>query len=196
MAKKDFVESLINNIDDTILWFHNKKFIILFSTIFLLLGFSLGTNASSSDNNSFLINEDKSSGFLVPSNLFTGSAIEQISPHDWITEDQIHVSKDRIVIDLKNAKWAKFADTNSMDPVIDIGSNAIEIIPESTNDIHLGDIVSYKSKDYGVIIHRVMKIGEDDDGWFCITKGDNNNYDDPFKIRFDQIQRIVVAVIY
>ncbi len=131
-----------------------------------------------------------------PLSLFQ-DGIEKDSPGDWIKEDQIKVYNDRIIIDLKNAEWASFTDTNSMDPIIDETANAIEIIPKSNDNIHIGDIISYKS-DYadGTIIHRVIKIGSDEEGWYCIVKGDNNQSPDPGKIRFNQIKRVLVAIIY
>ncbi|MBN1157149.1 signal peptidase I [Candidatus Woesearchaeota archaeon] len=126
-----------------------------------------------------------------------GTAPEIDSPSDWITEDQIRVYDDRVIIDIENPEWARFTDTNSMDPVFDYGSNAIEIVPEKPEQIHVGDIVSYKSKyASGTIIHRVIEIGNDEDGWYARMKGDNNPIEDPEKIRFGQIQRVVVAIIY
>jgi hypothetical protein len=125
------------------------------------------------------------------------SAKERISPHDRISEEQIHVYNDRVVIDIKNAEWASFTNTNSMDPVIDQGANAIQIVPRSTEEIHLGDIVSYKSNIVdATIIHRVVRIDSDEKGWFAIMKGDNLNREDPEKVRFEQVQRVVVAIIY
>jgi len=122
---------------------------------------------------------------------------ELISPSDWISQDQIHVYPDKVVIELDNPQWAVFTDTNSMDPVIDSGAHAIEVVPESPEDISVGDIVSYDSEfAEGTVIHRVFEIGEDSQGWYCRTKGDNNAFEDPGKIRFSQIQRVLVAVIY
>ena len=130
-------------------------------------------------------------------NFFDFSNEEKPSPYNWIKEHQIHVNKKNIVIDLDNAEWAEFTDTNSMDPVIDETSHAIEIVPDSPQDIHVGDIVSYKSSfSDGTIIHRVKETGFDDQGWYAIFKGDNNKRQDPEKVRFDQIRRIVVAIIY
>jgi len=63
--------------------------------------------------------------------------------------------------------------------------------------ISVGDIVAYESKyKDGVIAHRVVEIGSDSSGWYARIKGDNNDYVDPGKVRFEQIKRIVVAVIY
>ena len=119
------------------------------------------------------------------------------SPSDWIKQNQIHLYEDKVVIDLENPQWAVFTDTNSMDPVIDDGSHAIELIPQSSEQIKVGDIVSYKSEYAdGTIIHRVIEVGEDEEGWYCRMKGDNNAFEDPGKIRFDQIRRVLVAIIY
>jgi hypothetical protein len=129
--------------------------------------------------------------------IFSTMPEERASPYDWIKESQIHVYNDKIVIELGDAEWATFTDTNSMDPVFDAGTNAIEVVPTSTKDIHIGDIVSYESEyASGTIIHRVVEIDNDSDGWYCRLKGDNIDQTDPGKVRFNQIKRVVVALIY
>jgi len=122
---------------------------------------------------------------------------EHPSPFDRIKEDQIHVYSNRVVIDIDNVEWSRFSDTNSMDPVIDNSANAIQIVPETPEDIHVGDIVSYKS-DYsdGIIIHRVYETGYDEIGWYAIMKGDNISQPDPGKVRFNQVKRVVIGIIY
>ncbi|MBD3361592.1 hypothetical protein GF358_02240 [Candidatus Woesearchaeota archaeon] len=122
-------------------------------------------------------------------------AKERASPHDWIKEQDIKMYNDGVTINLENPQWAVFADTNSMDPIIDAGAHAIEIIPKTPDDVHVGDIVSYQSGS-STIIHRVIKTGEDSKGWYAEFKGDNNPVKDPEKVRFKDIKRIVVAVIY
>lgn len=122
---------------------------------------------------------------------------EKPSPFNWIPERDISVQKDKVIIEIKNAQWSKFTNTNSMDPVLDNGANAIQIVPSSETDIHIGDIVSYQSKyAEGTIIHRVIEIGYDKEGWYVIMKGDNNPRQDPGKVRFSQIKRVLVAIIY
>jgi hypothetical protein len=122
---------------------------------------------------------------------------EKPSPADHIKEDQIHVYDDKIVIEIKNARWAGFQDTNSMDPVLDKDSNAIQIIPQKPEDIQVGDIISYQSEMFNtVIIHRVVEIKQDEQGIYYVTRGDNNSANDPEKIRFEMVRRILVAIIY
>jgi signal peptidase len=120
---------------------------------------------------------------------------ERPSPSDWVKSNQIKIYNDRIVIEVPGAIYAEFADTNSMDPVLDAGTNGIEIIPESPNQIRVGDIIAYKSE-YGTIIHRVVDKGVDSKGIYFITKGDNNKNPDPEKVRFEQVERVLVALIY
>ena len=122
---------------------------------------------------------------------------EKASPYDRISENKILVENDKVIINIENPQWSRFTDTNSMDPVIDQGANAIQIVPNSYEEVHVGDIVSYESEySEGIIIHRVIETGYDDEGWYCLLKGDNNSRVDPGKIRFSQIQRIVIAIIY
>ena len=122
---------------------------------------------------------------------------EQLSPDDHIKEDDIHVFVDRVVIDIDNPYWASFTDTNSMDPIIDEHANSIQIIPRNLKDVHVGDIISYKSEyANGVIIHRVIFKGQDENGVYYYLKGDNNIMRDPGRVRFSQLRRITVGIIY
>ncbi|MFC1728120.1 hypothetical protein ACFLZ7_01485 [Nanoarchaeota archaeon] len=126
-----------------------------------------------------------------------GIAPEHNSPGDHIENNQIHVYKDRIVLDIQNAVWSEFADTNSMDPLLDIGANGIEIRPKTANQISVGDVISYESEEIGgIVIHRVIEVSEDEEGWFAVVRGDNNPVNDPGKVRFEQVQGILVGVIY
>ena len=120
---------------------------------------------------------------------------ELFSPSDWVKENQIKVYKNKITLDIEDATWATFTDTNSMDPFIDENSHAIEILPDDANQINVGDVISYQSS-YGTIIHRVTEKGRDEEGIYFLVKGDNNRFQDPFKVRFDEIKGVVVAVVY
>jgi hypothetical protein len=122
---------------------------------------------------------------------------EQASPNDHISEENIHIYPNRVVIMLDDPQWAAFSDTNSMDPVLDAGHNAIEVVPKTMDEIEVGDIVSYIPSDgKGITIHRVIEKNKDKDGEYLIFKGDNNPVQDPEKVRFPQVQRMVVGIIY
>lgn len=119
------------------------------------------------------------------------------SPSDWIREDQVRVYPDKVVIEIPNAVWARFTPTHSMDPVLSDTAHALQIVPRSESDISVGDIVSFWSSQVNAnVIHRVIEIGSDDQGWFAVTKGDNNPHPDPGVRRFRDISRVLVAVIY
>ncbi|MFH0836946.1 MAG: signal peptidase I [Candidatus Aenigmatarchaeota archaeon] len=122
-------------------------------------------------------------------------AIERDSPQDHVSENQINIAQDKVTLNIENTSWLTFTDTNSMDPIIDTGANAIQIKPKTIDDIKTGDIITYYS-DYGLIIHRVERTDYDENGWYVIAKGDNNPIPDLQKIRFNRIQGVVVAIIY
>lgn len=124
--------------------------------------------------------------------------VERASPYPRISKDKIHVFNDRVVIELENPQWSTFTDTNSMDPVFDAGHYAIQEVPQSERDIHVGDIISYQHPgvSQGNLIHRVIKVGTDDKGWYAVVKGDNNTLPDPGKVRFSQVKKVVTAIIY
>ncbi len=119
------------------------------------------------------------------------------APGDHITEDQILVYKDKVVLDVEDVRWARFTPTGSMKPLISDKANTIERIPENPESLNVGDVISYRSEfAEGLIIHRIIEIGQDQNGWYCIVKGDSLDKEDPGKIRFNQITGVVIAVIY
>ncbi len=129
-----------------------------------------------------------------PINFETGGN-ERLSQSDHVKEDQIFVDNDKVLIQLdQEVTWSRYSNSNSMDPFLDKGCNGIEIFPESEKDIKTGDIVAYSFGE-DLIVHRVVEIGEDEQGWFAITKGDNNSEVDPGKRRLQEIKRITVGVI-
>lgn len=120
---------------------------------------------------------------------------EKAGPQDWISENDIIVTPQSVQINVPNARWAKFADTNSMDPVLDTGANAIQIQPSSPEQLQIGDIITYDNNGRK-IIHRIVDIAQDGQGYVFTVKGDNNNAPDPQPVRFEQIERVLVAIIY
>ena len=123
-----------------------------------------------------------------------GTPPELLSPSDHLKEDQIAVFEDKIIIYLDNVSWARLTDTNSMDPILDKWANTLEIKPASPENINPGDIVSYRHVN-DTLIHRVIKTGHDDLGWYCLVKGDNAD-DPPASIRFEEINGLVVGILY
>lgn len=122
---------------------------------------------------------------------------EKISPYNYLDADDIRVYSDRVELNVAQPSITAVAKTHSMDPLIDNDTHIIQITPKSPDDIHIGDIVSYRSKYAdGVIVHRIIGTGEDEQGWFAELKGDNNLLRDPGFIRFDQIEKIGIIIVY
>lgn len=168
---------------------------VIFMLVLVIIVFSAGfLTAKSLEKPNLEVSEPETT--IPEKAAFTFYPPEQDSPYNWIKESQIKVYQDKVEIQLSNAQWATFTNTNSMDPILDEDSHAIQIIPTSIKDIHVGDIVSYESRyAEGVLIHRVISLGNDGE-WYAIVKGDNNSTADPGRIRFNQIKRVLVAVIY
>lgn len=135
------------------------------------------------------------SSFIILKFPFSLAAPERVSPNDWVKEEQIKVYKDKVVLEIPNALWAGFTNTNSMDPFLDERSNALEIKPAHPEAIEVGDVIAYNSQ-YGTLVHRVIEKGYDRQGVYYRVKGDNSTLADPLKVRFSQVEGVVVAVIY
>ncbi len=122
---------------------------------------------------------------------------EKPSPQNRIKEKDVRIFNNEVIIKIDNAEWREFIDSNSMDPFIDEGTATIEIKPKNEEEIKTGDIISYNIDgiDYA-LVHRVLEIGNDEEGIYFITKGDNYYKEDSEKVRFSQIEGIVVGILY
>ena len=185
-----------------------KKLIILVIAVFLLgwLSNQLFTDVlpAQAELVAGPLQEQYNLSPITPAPTTTGSVQlstgrEKPSPADRLKLNDVHVTDRRVVIDGisgRRFETAIFTNTNSMDPLIDDGTQAIQIVPLRPEEIKVGDIVSYDSGKYGVIIHRVIQIGQDEQGWYAIVKGDNNPAPDPVKVRFSMNRRVLVGVLY
>ncbi|MCX6711925.1 MAG: hypothetical protein NT139_02725 [Candidatus Woesearchaeota archaeon] len=120
---------------------------------------------------------------------------ERLSSNDYIKDSQIEIQDDKIIIHVKDASLAYYADTHSMDPIINSNANGLEIIPRIEQDIKIGDIIAYQDSN-DLIVHRVIKISKDNQGTYYTLKGDNNTLQDPTKVRFYQIKYKLIGVLY
>ena len=134
----------------------------------------------------------------INDNQFPYSKItDKISPNDHIKQDQIKATSDTIIINVKEAYVAGFVDSNSMDPILDASSNGIEVIPNNPEQLNIGDIIAYEASwTSGIVIHRIIFTGYDEQGWYAITKGDNNSIEDPERVRFTQVKYLLIGIIY
>ena len=121
-------------------------------------------------------------------------SLSEISPSDWVAEDDIIVLRDRIILKIGNATLSNYAATGSMKPLFDIGANGIRVVPDSEEDINIGDIVSFRFSGR-LVVHRVVKKGVDENGVYFVTRGDNGLIDDG-KIRFNEIEYVTIGIIW
>lgn len=113
---------------------------------------------------------------------------------NYINLLQIHIYNDSFCVDVENPSISNYASSESMIPTLDKNSNGIRIIPINYSDIGIGDMITYKVNNKS-IIHRVIAYGFDEEGWFVLARGDNNNYIDK-KIRWNQVKYKTIALIY
>lgn len=128
-------------------------------------------------------------GFKQVSTLQEGS-----SPSDWVSNENIELYNDKIVLKIADASISNYANTGSMRPTLDAGHNGIRIQPKSAEEIQIGDIITF-SRNNELIVHRVIEKGEDEAGFWFITKGDNNLQSDE-KIYFKDIKYLTIGVLY
>ena len=174
----------------------NTKALALTIAVFVL-GYFLGTSSYNYQYYSIPNKYSDAAQQLATIEYTEKDNLDLPSPHSRINIDQISVYDNEVILKVNNAKWAFFTDTKSMEPVIDSKSKAIEIIPKYEQEIHVGDIISYQPEyNAGLVTHRVKETGYDSLGWYAILQGDNNENVDPGKVRFNQVKRILVAIIY
>jgi len=126
--------------------------------------------------------------------LYSGGQV--LLPSDRVEQSRVHVFPDGVVIDVENVRWAEYGG-DSMEPVLGVGANGLELVPESEADVHVGDIAAYEPNwSDGLIAHRVVGIRSDDEGTYYVLKGDNAALADPGRVRFSQIRYVLIGVIY
>lgn len=122
----------------------------------------------------------------------TGLVVD--TPSNFISEEGIEVFSDKVIIEVDDAKLSSYGPSGSMLPTLGEGMTGISIVPNSADEIEVGDIVIFKSGNE-LIVHRVVEKGVDSDGLYFITKGDNSLADDG-KIRFEEIERVLIGLVF
>lgn len=119
-------------------------------------------------------------------------------PQDRINGENFYMDGDEIVIRniayLVDDLYFTSRGTGSMYPLLDEGAETIIARPPE-NEIYEGDIITFRTDD-GLTVHRVVERGYDEKGLYFITKGDNNGITDDYKIRYENIEGVIIAVFY
>ncbi len=119
---------------------------------------------------------------------------EASAPSDSIKENQIEIYQDKVILRIRNVSLGSYASTGSMRPLFDAAANGLRIVPKSENEINVGDIITFEN-DAVLIVHRVIEKGQDEQGTYFVTKGDNNFAADG-KIRFSDIKYKTIGILY
>ena len=144
--------------------------------------------------NTSLLDLDSQCVFNYSTSIKIPSQVYENNPEN-IPKDSINLASDVAIIYINGSSLAIFANSSSMVPTLSHNTKAIEIKPNNTNELHIGDIISYRSREE-LIVHRIIDIGRDNVGWYAVTKGDNNDVVDPDKIRFESVNGKIVVLIY
>lgn len=142
--------------------------------------------------------EDENKELVLMNNMMTEAAekpTDVLAPPDRIPGSHIRPTNEGVFIVAGYPSLSIFTDSGSMLPVFGSGHTGIKLRPGSPAEIRVGDIISYEEGE-GIIAHRVVRVGSDEEGWYAIAKGDNNLKEDESKVRFNQISGVLVAVIY
>lgn len=133
---------------------------------------------------------------LVFESSITGFFISEpgYGPSNFVSEEDIIADKEGVYVKIDNPVLSRYVDSGSMNPLIGMNSTGIGFVPVSPDEIHVGDIISFW-KDEKLIVHRVIEKGQDEFGLYFITKGDKSS-DDDGKVRFEEIDSVLVAIIY
>ena len=117
-----------------------------------------------------------------------------LSSRDIISASDISYIDGKIVIQgIKPDVWlTTVQDTNSMDPTVDAGHTCILINSFKHEDLSTGDVVVYTES----ILHRIIKIEHDKQGRRYTLKGDNNYKKDPYIVRDEHINWLLIGIIY
>ena len=125
----------------------------------------------------------------------TGFSVADVrAPSDKISERDIVILEDMVILRISNTTLSSYAPTGSMKPLFDEGANGIRVKPDSEEEIEVGDIVSFRSEDK-LIVHRVVQKGIDSEGLYFVTRGDNNTVSDE-KVRFSDIEYVTIGVLW
>jgi len=115
---------------------------------------------------------------------------------DRIDESQIQVFRDQVIISGEYS-WASYSNTDSMLPLIDGHSNGLYVKIDSSTDLRIGDVISFRPEGYSdLFVHRIVNIGVDEKGIWYQTKGDNAKFNDPFLVRRGDMVALLVGVLW
>jgi len=126
-------------------------------------------------------------------------SLERISPNDWVGYDQILYDETTRTLKIGGLQpqviVANVADTGSMDGLLDFGHNVILTDNFEKSKLAVGDIIAYQVYT-NLVLHRIVEIGNDIQGRWYLTRGDNNIINDPYQLRDANLKYLLIGIIY
>lgn len=137
-------------------------------------------------------------------------------PHSSQQSKQASESPDQGTVDFASAWWQALAlgaaegeikpivgQTESMLPTMRTGHRMV-VSRVGYQELKVGDIIivrqwqpfQYGGREPILVGHRIVELGEDAQGWWAVTRGDNNAWPDATLRRPDDFCCKVIAVLY
>ena len=122
-------------------------------------------------------------------------------PQKWVDINKIYglgdINHNTYTLNFQGVNYSIFRVglTHSMLPTLPDGSMVIVINKFNASKLKVGDIITFSINGIKVV-HRIDSIGLDNLGFFFKTKGDNNLIQDSWKVRPNNIDGVVVGVIW
>ena len=95
-------------------------------------------------------------------------------------------------IDLNTITKSTVQNTNSMEPLLDVGHTALLVEPDN---LQVGDVIVWK-KELNSVIHSIVSIGSDEFGTYYTTQGINIPRPDPERIRKSEITHVCIGILF
>ena len=99
--------------------------------------------------------------------------------------------------------WGVIPNTGSMEPFVDDGMRVLlaPLTGTEHQDLIIGDVIAFQVPvELGsqLILHRIVEIGDDAEGWYCETRGDSPfiTENDPWLVRADWIRWLYRGVVH
>jgi len=125
----------------------------------------------------------------------SGNVVSSVSsPQSYFSDEELLLHEGGLLLEHDDVRLVHFSDTGSMEPLISGESRGIVVSLESYGNLAVGDIIGFE-KNKQTIVHRVIGLGEDAEGFYVITRGDNGFSDDG-KVRKEDIEYVVVGILY
>ena len=185
--------------------FLEVSLVVFFAVVFMGVGFGLGHSTSKIDIRYSSSVVSGSSSFKEiqssPLNAWYEDAEQYlIVVPDILNKSEIHVFDDKVVLDGEYVRLSP-SGTNSMLPLFGLGNDLLCRYTDGVN-LSVGSIITfdvswYDEGQYNTpVAHRIISVGSDEEGFYYITKGDNNPNIDSWRVRPENVNTLVTGVIY